>query len=433
MKVNFFRTPSYPNLLTKIKTKQASVGVVGVGYVGRALVEGMSTSGIKSYGFDIDKEKLKKIKDSNFTPVSVLNKLSICEVICICVPTPVDEFGKPDLNYLKRACEDVASISSKPRLVLIESTVAPGTLRNFVLPIFENKDLKLEENFYLAISPERIDPGNTDFNIINTPKVVGGIDKLSTNLANQFYTTFIEKVIPTSTPEVAELSKMFENTFRLVNISLANEVKEYADTAKIDFWEVINAAATKPYGFMAHYPGPGAGGHCIPVDPVYLLEEARGRGIKLKLTQAAIEVNNIQPKRVVEKAKRFLNGYSKSKKPKLLVIGVAYKPNISDTRESPGEKILKVAEEEGFEVTYFDPYVPNLNGYTSNLLSIDLLSRQDVIVIATHHDDIPYELLREVNKPIIDTRNIMSKHLGQEDSRTKEHSNDIQKYEGEYT
>ena len=432
MKVNFFRTSSYPNLLTKINTKQASVGVVGVGYVGRALVGGMSASGIKSYGFDIDKEKPTKIKDSNFTPVGVLNQLSKCEVICICVPTPVDEFGKPDLNYLQKACEDVASISSKPRLVIIESTVAPGTLRNFVLPIFENKDLKLKENFYLAISPERIDPGNTDFDIINTPKVVGGIDELSTNLANQFYTTFIEKVVPTSSPEVAELSKMFENTFRLVNISLANEVKEYADTAKIDFWEVINAAATKPYGFMVHYPGPGAGGHCIPVDPVYLLEEARGRGIKLRLTQAAIEVNNIQPKRVVEKAKRSLNGYSKSKKPKLLVIGVAYKPNISDTRESPGEKILKVAEEEGFEVTYSDPYVPKLNGYTSNLLNIDLLSSQDVIVIATHHDDIPYELLREVNKPIIDTRNIMSKHLGQEDLGTKEHSNDVQKYEGEY-
>lgn len=428
MNVNFFRTSSYSNLLTKINRKQLSVGVVGVGYVGRALVEGMSTSGIKSYGFDIDKEKPKKINDSNFTPVKALNQLSKCEVICICVPTPVDEFGKPDLNYLSKACEEVSSLTRKPRLVIIESTVAPGTLRNFVLPIFENKDVWLGENFYLAISPERIDPGNTNFNIINTPKVVGGINDLSTNLANQFYATFIEKVVPTSSPEVAELSKMFENTFRLVNISLANEIKEYADLANIDFWEVINAAATKPYGFMPHYPGPGAGGHCIPIDPVYLIEEAKKKGINLKLTEAAIEVNNIQPKKIVNKARKFLNGHDKGKKPKLLVIGIAYKPNISDTRESPGEKIMKLAENDGFEVTYSDPYVPQLNGYTSNLLSIDFLNSQDVIIIATHHDNVPYELLKEINKPIIDTRNIMSKYLDQDSVKARPF-----KYEGEYS
>ena len=445
MRIIFFSKPSYPNLLSKINKKRISVGVVGVGYVGQALIEGMADSGIKSYGFDINKDKLRNIKNSSFTPVETLNQLNKCEVICICVPTPIDEFGKPDLTYLTKACENVSDFTGKPRLIIIESTVAPGTLRNVVLPLFERKGKKLGSNFYLAISPERIDPGNTNFNITNTPRVVGGVDKLSTTLATQFYATFIEKVVPTTSSEAAELSKMLENTFRLVNISLVNEIKEYADSIGVDFWEVIDAAATKPYAFMAHYPGPGVGGHCIPIDPVYLLEDAKNRGLDLKLTATAIKVNNVQPQKVVEKARESLNGFNRNRKPKLLVVGIAYKPNTSDTRESAGAKILEVAENDGFEVTYFDPYVPKLNGYTSNLLSPDFLNSQDVIIIATHHDNIPYELIAKIDKPIIDTRNVMSKYLDREGvkangpldqggARTKgPYSTDLLKYEGEYT
>lgn len=419
MGINFFRISSYPNLLSEIRKKQALIGIVGVGYVGRALVEGMSASGIKSSGFDLDKDKLKNISDKNFTPVYSLKQLNKCEVVCICVPTPIDQLGKPDLTYLTKACEDVSKFNGKTRLVVIESTVAPGTLRKVVLPIFEREGKKIGSNFYLSISPERIDPGNSEFNITNTPKIVGGIDKLSTTLATEFYSTFIEKVVTTSSPEAAELSKMFENTFRLVNISLVNEIKEYADRIGVDFWEVIKAAATKPYGFMPHYPGPGAGGHCIPVDPVYLLEDARDKGLNLKLTEAALAINNIQPKKVVEKARESLNGYDKSRKPRLLVIGIAYKPNVSDTRESAGAKIIKEAENDGFEISYFDPLVPKLNGYTSKLLNVNFLNRQDVIIIATHHDNIPYELLTKIKTPIVDTRNIMSKYLVQVDARTK--------------
>lgn len=405
---DIFGSLSVNNMSVNFKRYQAKVGIIGVGYVGRALVEGLLSSGFRVTGFDLDFSKTLQISHPLFTAAASPKNLKDADVICICVPTPIDKEGKPDLTFLIKACESIADLNSKKRLIVIESTVAPSTLRNVVLPIFSKNGRKCGVDFYLAISPERIDPGNPKFDIRNTPKVVGGIDEVSTKLAADFYSSFVEKVVITSTPETAELSKMLENTFRLVNISLINEIKEYADLVGINIWEVIDAAATKPFGFLPHYPGPGVGGHCIPVDPVYLLEEAKSKGLRLNIIEKALDLNKTLPKKIVQKARKALNGHATNLSPKMLVIGIAYKPDIDDTRESPSVQILKEAEEDGFEVSYFDPHVPKLNGYTSKLLTPELLVEQDVIVIATHHKNVPYDMLTQVNKPIIDTRNILN-------------------------
>jgi len=414
-KVNYF-----PQLLDKIKTKNACVGIIGVGYVGQALVRALLSAGYQTYGYDIDKDKLRSIDHKYFRPTTDIRNFENCDVICICVPTPLDRNRKPDLNCLRQASSDVASLQRQGQLVIVESTVAPGTLRTFVLPIFEGSGKKCGRDFYLAISPERVDPGNTRFTIKNTPKVVGGIDEISAFLAVEFYSNFIERVVPTTTAEVAELSKILENTFRLVNISLINEIKNYADRSGIDIWEVIDTAATKPFAFMPHYPGPGVGGHCIPVDPVYLVEEARNKGVRLGIVESAIAVNEAQPKKIVQEAKKALNGRPNGKKAKMLLVGIAYKPGSSDTRESPALKIWEEAERRGFRVSYFDPHVPKLNGHASKPLNYETLLEQDVIIIATDHQGVPYEMLGSLNKPIIDSRNILKKFARNNSLKSKD-------------
>lgn len=423
MKVETLPESLYLDLVTKFRKEEIIIGVVGVGYVGKALVEGMVSTGYRVLGYDKDVNKSLQINHKLYSPINSAAELEVCDVICVSVPTPVDKEGKPDLTSLIGACQSISSLNKLNKLIVIESTVAPGTLRNTVLPIFTRGGRELGKDFLLAISPERVDPGNKKFNIKNTPKVVGGIGKESTLLTTLFYSKFVDKVVPCSSPEVAELSKVFENTFRLVNISLVNEVQEYAENIGLNMWEVIEVAATKPFGFMPHYPGPGVGGHCIPVDPIYLLEDAKNRNINLRILESAIQVNSLQPNKVLKKAKRALDGYTGGKVPKLFIIGVTYKPNVPDTRESPGIKILEEAEKQGFEVSYFDPYVPELNGYTSSTLNIDTLNSQDVIIIATDHKDITYDLLAKVDKPIIDTRNALNKY----------YVNNRSKVEGEYS
>ena len=420
MKRNSSSQSAYFEILAKINTMEAKVGVIGVGYVGKALTESLVSSGFKTFGYDTNREKLLEIDHEFFRSTNSVLELEECDVVCICVPTPVDEFGKPDLSFLINASRDVSKLNSRKKLTIVESTVAPGTLKNLVLPIFVENGKTLGTDFLLATSPERVDPGNKVFNIKNTPKVVGGVDKESTLLASLFYSKFVERVVPTTSAEVAELSKMFENTFRLVNISLVNEIKEYAENIGVNMWEVIDAAATKPFAFLPHYPGPGVGGHCIPVDPVYLLEDAKKRNLELKILESSIMQNNSQPKKVLQKAKEVLNGHSKGVSPKIMVIGISYKPNIKDTRESAGVKILEEAEKEGFEVSYHDPHVPKLNGYTSKAFTSEEINQHDVIVIATDHKDIPYEILTKINKPIIDTRNVMSKYYSSEVLRVEE-------------
>jgi len=406
---NFFGTTTTSKLRLKVNPREAKVGVVGVGYVGQALVQALVSTGFQTYGFDVDRNKLLSVNHKLFTGAVDIKISENCDVICVCVPTPLGKNRKPDLNFLTQAVSDVANLQSREQLVIVESTVAPGTLRNVVLPIFEGRGKKCGRDFYLAISPERVDPGNTLFAVKNIPRVVGGIDEMSTRLAAEFYSNFINEVVPTSSAEAAELTKMLENTFRLVNISLVNEIKNYADAAGIDIWEVIDAAATKPYAFMPHYPGPGVGGHCIPVDPVYLVEEAKSKGVSLGIVESALAVNEAQPKKIVQEAKRALNGRPNGKKAKMLLVGIAYKPGSCDTRESPALKIWEEAERQGFSVSYFDPNVPKLNGHTSKLMDYETLLQQDVVVIATDHQNAPYEMLADLDKPIIDCRNIMKK------------------------
>ncbi len=396
-------------LEVKITSGEAKVGVIGIGYVGESLAKTIVSSGFQTLGFDTNKEKLSSVKHDRFVTTQRVNELEDCDIICICVPTPLGADKKPDLSFLDQASRAIARFKKGDQLVIVESTVAPGTLRHHTLPILESEGRMQGQDFYLAISPERVDPGNSRYNLKNTPKVVGGLDVVSSKLAGTFYSKFVDEVIVTSSAEIAEFTKVMENTFRLVNISLVNELNIYARAVGIDMWEVIDAAATKPFAFMPHYPGPGVGGHCIPVDPVYLYEEALSKGVGLDILGSAIKVNQTQPSRVVADAKKTLNGRVNGKKAKMLVVGIAYKPESSDIRESPAVKIIEEAEKQGFEATYFDPYIPKLNGHSSQILSRELLKQQDVIIIATHHKNIQYELIKEAGVPVIDTRNILKK------------------------
>lgn len=382
---------------------------MGIGYVGQALVNSLVTSGYKTFGFDINKTRTFSINHELYSGLEFVEELEICDVIVICVPTPLDDSRRPDLSFLRSAISNVAKFRTKNQLVIVESTVAPGTLRNVVLPYFKMEGKTYGKDFFLAISPERVDPGNRKYTLENTPRIVAGLDKTATQLTTTFYSKFIQDLVIASSPEVAELAKMIENTFRLVNISLMNEIKGFADTIGADIWEAINVASTKPFAFMPHYPGPGVGGHCIPIDPVYLYEEAKNKGVDLDILGSAIKVNQSQPSKIVDEAKKTLSGRKNTKKAKMLLIGIAYKPESSDIRESPAVKIMEEAKEEGFKVTYFDPHVPKLNGYSSQILSREMLSEQDVIVIATHHENIQYELIKESGIPVIDTRNALKK------------------------
>lgn len=399
----------YSKISQKITTKDALVGVLGVGYVGKELVLGSLSAGFVTIGYDLNPQKTASINHPKFLKAISVTDLENCDVICICVPTPLDEEKKPDLSFLTNAIEEITRLKKIEKLIIVESTVAPGTLSKIVLPQINDKGLKLGEDFFLAISPERIDPGNKNYNIQNTPKVVGGIDEPSKKLVFDFYSKFVNKVVPTSSSETAEFAKIFENTFRLVNISLVNQLKEYAESIGVDMWEVIDAAATKPYGFLPHYPGPGVGGHCIPVDPVYLLEEARNSNVNLTMVEEAVRINESLPLKIVDQAKKKLNGHMARGDARMLLVGITYKPNVDDIRESPALKIWEEATKEGFEVSYHDPYVPQLNGYDSITLTQDSLLNHDVIVIVTNHKNIPYELFTTLDKPIIDTRNIFSK------------------------
>ena len=404
-------TQLYADLLAKIKTRQAKIGVVGVGYVGSALVEGIVSAEFQTSGFDLDAKKLEAIEHPLFQGAAAAADLEGCDIICVCVPTPLDGAGKPDLVPLLSAVESVKDLRSSGKLIVIESTVAPGTLRGVIEPLLSQAGWQVGVDLLLAISPERIDPGNKDFKIGNTPKVVGGMDEASTQVAAEFYASFVEKVVTVSTPEAAEMAKILENTFRLVNISLVNEMKDYADSLGVDIWEVIDAAATKPYAFLPHYPGPGVGGHCIPVDPVYLLEDARKRSLNLNLVEAAVSINENQPKKVVAEAKKKLEGRRNGHTPRLLIVGLSYKPDTSDTRESASLKIWEEAEKEGFEVSYSDPYVPSQNGQSSVWLTPEVLKQQDVVVIATNHSSIQYEMFLGLDVPIVDTRNSLRKYF----------------------
>lgn len=418
-----------------ISSKKAKVGIIGLGYVGLPLACTIAKAGFKVTGFDKSKEKVEKVNEglSTINDVSSellkdlaekgklsatqdFNLLQEVDVVCICVPTPLSVYKEPDLSYVESAVKEVYKNLNGKKLIILESTTYPGTTREKVLAYLEKKG-KVGRDFFLAYSPERVDPGNKKYTIENTPKIVGGVTPKCTELATLFYSQFVKDVFPVSSPESAEMTKLLENIFRVVNIALVNELMMLCDRMGINIWEVIEAASTKPFGFMPFYPGPGIGGHCIPVDPFYLSWRAKAYNFPTEFIELAGKINERMPYYVVEKASEYLNRVGKSiKGSNILIVGVAYKKDISDTRESPALKIIEILMERGSRVSYHDPYVPEIKvsgkNFLSQNLSREVLNSSDLVMIITDHSNVDYKLIKDESSLILDMRN----RLGRKES-----------------
>lgn len=415
-------------LREKIATRTATFGVIGLGYVGLPLATAFAEVGFPVLGFDVSHSTVdglnagtSHIKDvpadtvsglvqqERFAATTDMTRLAEADVISICVPTPLSKTRDPEMAYVQAATEAVAAALRPGQLVILESTTYPGTTREVILPQLEATGLVAGEDFFLAFSPERIDPGNPTYGITNTPKVVGGLEPVSTELGTLFYRAAIDHVHPVSTPEAAEMVKLHENTFRAVNIALANETALMCDKLGIDVWEVIDAAKTKPFGFMPFYPGPGIGGHCIPLDPHYLSWKMKTLNYTARFIDLASEINSAMPEFWVDKVWRALNAAGKAVKGSdILVLGVAYKPDIDDTRESPALDIIALLQEAGANVAYHDPYVPQIEVPAGRLHSVALtperVAAADCVVIATDHSVVDHGQVRDHAHRIVDTR-----------------------------
>jgi UDP-N-acetyl-D-glucosamine dehydrogenase len=396
-------------LKRKISDKSAMVGILGLGYVGLPLAVAFAEAGLRVLGFDVQQKRVDMvnggksyISDSSDDRLAAVvakkllsattdqSRLGEVDAICICVPTPLTKAKEPDLSYVISESEEIAKRLRRQQLIVLESTTYPGTTREVVLPILEKSGLKAGEDFYLAFSPERVDPGNQRYNIRNTPKIVGGIEAKSTELGVLLYKHIAETVVPTSCPEVAEMTKVFENVFRSVNIALVNELAQLCERMGISIWEVIAAAATKPFGYMPFYPGPGTGGHCIPLDPYYLANKARELDFHTRFIELAAEVNERMPYHVTSRIMEAMNERGKSLKgARVLVLGAAYKKDSDDLRESPSLKLIGLLRENGAEVSYNDPYLPTIELPWGEMESVALteesLASADCVVIATDH------------------------------------------------
>jgi UDP-N-acetyl-D-glucosamine dehydrogenase len=411
-----------------ISSKKAKVGIIGLGYVGLPLACTIAKAGFNVIGFDKSKEKVESVSRGLSTINDVSSELlrdftekgklfatqdfgllKEIDVVCICVPTPLSPYKEPDLSYVESATDEVAKKLNGQKLIILESTTYPGTTREKVLSKLKEKG-RVGEDFFLAYSPERVDPGNKKYTIENTPKVVGGVTPRCTELATLFYSQFVKDVFPVSSPESAEMTKLLENIFRVVNIALVNELMMLCDRMGINIWEVIEAASTKPFGFMPFYPGPGIGGHCIPIDPFYLSWKAKAYNFPTEFIELAGKINERMPYYVVEKASEYLNKAGKSIKDSgILIVGVAYKKDISDTRESPALKIIELLLEKGGKVSYHDPYVPEIKVSGKNLesksVSREVLKSFDLVMIITDHSNVDYELIKNESNLILDMRN----------------------------
>ncbi len=418
-------------LLEKIASRTAHVGVIGLGYVGLPLVVEFAASGFNSTGFEVDTRKADSINQgesyipdvptAHVAELVAAKKLRATtdfgllkeqDIIIICVPTPLRKTKDPDVSYILAASEKIQAGMRPGQLIILESTTYPGTTDEVLRPIFDETGHKLDEDYFLAFSPERVDPGNEKYNTKNITKVVGGVTAISAEVAAAAYGTIVDRVHPVSSARVAETCKLLENTFRAVNIGLVNELAQLCHTLNIDTWEVIAAAATKPFGFMPFYPGPGIGGHCIPLDPHYLSWKARMHGFEARFISLAEEVNSRMPEHVVELVTKGLNKHRKAANgSKILIMGVAYKRDIDDMRESPALAIIEQLQELGADVYFHDPYVEkiHLEGNGSNLtgveLSQSLVAESDCVVIVTDHRKIDYKWLAENAQLIVDTRN----------------------------
>ncbi len=419
-------------LAARIQRRQARVGMVGLGYVGLPLAETFASGGFPVVGFDIDPEKVARLRrgesyighiasgrvaelvaTGRFDATSDPRRFAEMDAVLICVPTPLTEAREPDLSYIEGTARSIRPHLRRGQLVVLESTTYPGTTTGLVQPILAESGLEPGRDFFLAFSPEREDPGNTQFATRNTPKVVGGINAVSRDLAAALYEPVVGGVVPVGSAEVAEACKILENTYRAVNIALVNELKVVFDAMGIDVWEVIAAARTKPFGFQAFYPGPGLGGHCIPIDPFYLTWVARRYGVNTRFIELAGEVNTGMPAYVVQRVAEALNEAGKPVKgSRVGVLGVAYKKDVDDTRESPAVTILELLARRGAVVTYNDPHVPRLprmRHHTIRLesqpLTADYLGGQDCVVIVTDHSAYDFRDIARHARLIVDTRN----------------------------
>jgi nucleotide sugar dehydrogenase len=386
----------FTSLLRKINSKKAVAGVLGLGFTGRELAKQAALSGFKTIGFDIDIEKVESIKiNKRFVATGDFKRLGGCDVICVCVQTPLRK-KLPNLEYLRRAVASIAENINLDTLIIIESSVPVGTIRNIVLPVLS----KSEKGFkvFLGYSPERLDEGNKKFNITNIPKIVAGVDNDSLKLTKSFYQKIVEQIVEVSTVEAAEMSKIFENTFRFVNISLVNELSEYASSKGVNFNEVIRAAATKPFGFLTHNPGIGIGGNCIPVLPYYLFSHGNERD--LTIVKSAALVNEGIPEKIVNKAMKILKSV---KNPQVLLVGVGYKPNSVETRNSPAIEIWDLLEDKEVEVFYHDPGIPIFRNRKSIGLTVAEIEKYDLVLITTPHKKIDYRIFSKVNIPVLDS------------------------------
>ncbi|KPK88408.1 MAG: UDP-N-acetyl-D-glucosamine dehydrogenase [Anaerolineae bacterium SM23_ 63] len=427
-------------LIDRFLNREARVGVVGLGYVGLPLAIVLAEAGFRVIGIDSDPDKveilnqgqsyIKDVQHHQVEPLITQKKfeasvsyqaLEGVDAVIICVPTPLRKTGDPDLSFIISAAKAVRPVIHAGMLVILESTSYPGTTREMVQPELEASGLQVGEDLFLAFSPERVDPGRKDWTTFNTPKVIGGITPACTEVAATFYNQAIESVVRVSSTEVAEMTKLLENTFRAVNIGLVNEVALMCDRLGIDVWEVIEAAASKPFGFMKFTPGPGLGGHCIPIDPLYLSWKLKSVKYNARFIELASEINTSMPRYVVERVQDALNDRKKPLKgSQLLILGVAYKPNVSDTRESPALDVIGLLLEKKAQVEYYDPHVPSLEHEGWSLKSIpDLIGaveQADCVVVITDHDSVDYPAVAEAADLIFDTRNAMGE-AGVEDPK----------------
>lgn len=421
------------SLENKISKKEARIGIVGLGYVGLPLVKTFLNKGFGVLGFDIDEKKVEMLNQAKsyikhftaeelkiflekkkFQATTDFGLLARADVIIICVPTPLDSHKNPDLSYVLTTTEVIFKHLRKGQLVVLESTTYPGTTEEEMLPLLEAGGLKVGEDFFLAYSPERENPGDKVYTTEKIPKVVGGVTPRCKRVAKNLYDQIVVKTIPVSSPKVAEATKLMENIFRSVNIAMVNEMKMIFDRMGIDIWEVVEAASTKPFGFMTFLPGPGYGGHCIPVDPYYLAWKAKEVDHPTKFIELAGEINTLMPYYVVTKTIEALNERGKSiKGARILILGIAYKEDIDDQRESPALKIISLLQNKGAKVSYNDPYVPQSYGHRdypglelkSVALTEKMLKKFDAVIIATAHSDYDFEWIAENSSLIIDTRN----------------------------
>ena len=421
---------SVKHFIKKILKKQVTIGVLGLGYVGLPLVIEFLKKKFVVIGFDNDINKINKLKKNqsyinyisldslskkqieNFIPTDDFSNIENVDIIIICLPTPLNKRNNPDMTYINNGLRQIKNYLKEGQLLILESTTYPGTTKDLIYPLLAKKKFNIGKNFFVSYSPERQDPGNSNFGLKETPKLVSGATSNCLKISHKLYSMIVDTVVEVSSLEVAELTKLYENIFRSVNIGLANEMKIICEHLKINLYDVIDAASSKPFGFLPFYPGPGLGGHCIPIDPYYLKWIAKKNNVDAKFIELSAKINNSMPFYVVEKIKSALNNFNKKiRKSKILIIGVAYKKNVDDTRESPSLKIIQILKENIANVDYYDPYVPLLKqsrnyklGLKSRKINKHMLAEYDCVVLLTDHDILNYKLIKKYSKIIIDTR-----------------------------